>query len=1023
MGAAGDMNAIPGLLVGLLLVSFSGEALALVPDLNLRQLNHRVFTVMEGAPSDIDAIAQGADGTLWIGGRAGLTRFDGMRFVPYPAPADEPLQSTNVSSLFAAPDGALWIGFRPGGVSVLKGGHVTHYGERDGLPDGTVQQFALDRDGSLWAAARSGLARLKNNRWEKITSEPGMGAPYGVLVDRAGTLWVATVRGLFARPAAENRFHQIDGRRYFGPGGLILAQGPDGIIWAASDHELVRVESAADARSAVITVVRQGSLSPLLVNDRGELWASDRQAQTLIRVPLREPSTQSSSSPHDHPDGFARSDGLSSGRVFALMEDREQNIWVGTSTGLHRFAYTNVVRDVAPPCSQGIFTGAAFAAGESGALWVACNDGSAGHVDELRDGRVMTRLPSPPFTVAHRDLQGVVWFGGPIALGHLEDNQMVTMPVPEQVRGRPVEALVRDTSGALWVSVSRIGVFRVANGEWSEYGGLEALPRAIAHVATADTNGAVWLGYSNNRIARVNQGVAKVFDTRDGLAVGNVLAILARSGQVWVGGELGFARLEGERFVSVESASGTPLRGISGIVKASNGDFWLNGIGGIVHIPRQEIERVVREPSHAVQLEMFDYLDGLLGTAVQLRPQPSAIETSDGKIWFSMTAGIVAVDAAHLVRNTLPPPVTIWSLGSGGSRYSNVGSALVLPVHSTDAQIEYTAGSLTLPERVRFRYRLDGLDDKWQDAGARREARYTNLGPGRYTFRVIASNNDQVWNNVGASMAFTILPAFYQTWWFYVLCGLVAVGILAALYRVRMHQVAAQVRGRLEARLAERERIARDLHDTLLQGVQGLIWRFQAAADRISGDEPARQLLEQALDRADQLLGESRDKVQDLRPAASKHADLAQALAAEGEQFAQLHPARFRMSVQGSSRELHPIVREEGFLIGREALANAFRHSAARNIEAEVTYGDRCLQLRIRDDGRGIGGTVLDAGGRPGHFGLVGMRERAKRLGGNLDVWSKPGAGTEVDLRVPAQVAYTKQRNGTRRMRRVGAIS
>jgi signal transduction histidine kinase len=289
---------------------------------------------------------------------------------------------------------------------------------------------------------------------------------------------------------------------------------------------------------------------------------------------------------------------------------------------------------------------------------------------------------------------------------------------------------------------------------------------------------------------------------------------------------------------------------------------------------------------------------------------------------------------------------------------------------------------------------------------------------------VTAANNDGLWNETGAAIAFAIPPAFYQTRWFYALCVLACVGVLTFLYRMRVRQVAAQVRDRLEARLAERERIARDLHDTLLQGMQGLIWRFQAAADRIPPNEPARQSLEQSLDRADKLLGESRDKVKDLRPAAKDVADLAQALAAEGEQFAQLHSAKFRVSVQGTRRDLHPIVREEGFMIGREAMANAFVHAGAAQIEAEVTYGDGALHVRVRDDGRGIDATFLDADGRPGHFGLVGMRERAKKLGAHLEVWSKPGAGTEIELRIPASVAYRRARAPARGIRSwLGATS
>jgi signal transduction histidine kinase/ligand-binding sensor domain-containing protein len=992
-------------------------------DLTLPQLNHRVFTAAEGAPNDIGALAQAPDGTLWIGGRTGLTRFDGVRFVPYPSASEEPLDATNVSALFAAPDGGLWIGFRPGGVSLLKHGRVTRYTERDGLPDGAVQQFAQDRDGSLWVAARTGLARFDGDRWERVADEPALTTPYGVLVDGAGTLWAATVDGLLARAAGETRFREIDRRAYSDAGGILLTAAPDGEIWAAADHELIRVERPTDPKLERVAPVRGIVREPLLFDSSGNLWGVEEPANGLLRVPFRELSRDHKREAIVNPEKLTRADGWGAGRVFALLEDRERNIWVGTDAGLHRFSHSNVVRNVASTCFQYGFVSAAIAAGDAGALWIACDDGSSAHVDEIRDGAVVSRQVTPLFTVAYRDTEGTVWFAGPTALGHLEGGRVVTTPLPAHLQGRPVHALLREESGAMWVSVSRRGTFRVLDGEWSENGDLDTLPRDLAYVETSDGRGTLWFGYTEGRIARIDGQTVQLFDAAQGQEIGNVLAMLPDGADVWVGGELGFARFDGARAVPVRSASGAPLKGVSGIVIARNGDLWLNGIDGITHIERQEVERARADPAHRVEAETFDYLDGVPGTAVQLRPQPSAIETTDGRIWFSTTGGIVSIDAERLVRNTLPPPVTIWSLTSGSERHPNLGGALRLPVNTEDLQIEYAAGSLTLPERVRFKYKLEGFDRDWREVGTRREALYTNLSPGRYTFRVTASNNDGVWNETGASLEFAIAPAFYQTRWFYALCALAFLVVLTALHRVRMHQVAAQVRGRLEARLGERERIARELHDTLLQGIQGLIWRFQAAADRIPHGEPARQLLEQSLDRADQLLGESRDKVKDLRPAAGHLVDLAQALATEGEQLAQAHAAEFRVSVQGASRELHPIVREEGFLIGREALSNAFRHAHAGDIEAEVSYGSAALHVRIRDDGQGIGEAVLDAGGAPGHFGLLGMRERAKKLGAHLEVWSKPGAGTEVDLRVPAEVAYGRAQKASRGIRSWLALS
>jgi signal transduction histidine kinase/ligand-binding sensor domain-containing protein len=996
----------------LVAVAYCGLASAQTDELSLRQLNHRAFTVADGAPADIVALAQGPDGTLWIGGRTGLVRFDGVSFVPYPGPGDEPLGATNVTSLLAGPDGSLWIGFRPEGVSVLKQGRVTRYGPEDGLPSGAVQ-LARDLDGSIWAATRTGLAHFDGHRWRRVSNDPLLATPYDVRVDRAGTVWVAAVDGLLARPAGEQEFRLIDSGVYSDAGGVLLAEAPDGHIYAAADDRLVQPLLTAGAKHQVtpVLVVAGG---PLLVDSSGNLWASEGSQRSLVRVRARELGLSR------HHDALVEKEGLplSGARVYALLEDRERNVWVGTNAGLHRFSRANVVRDVTPQCVQYAYLAAAIVPGDDGALWLACGDPSDAYLAEARDGEVSRLQTSPFFTAVHRDPEGTIWFGGPTALGHLEEGRVVTALLPPDVSGRPIQGLTRDADGALWASVTRRGTYRIVDGVWQPNGGLEALPEEWALVQSVDESGTLWFGYPSNRLARIAGKRVELFGATHGLDVGNPLAILARDGEVWVGGELGFARFDGARFVPIRDTADAAFKGVSGIVKTREGDLWLNGAAGITHIAREEVEQVIRDPNHRVRHETFDHLDGVPGTAVQLRPQPSAIETTDGRLWFSTTGGIVSIDPARIARNNLPPAVTIWSLTSGGERRPNLGELIRLPVHTTDLQIEYTAGSLTVPERVRFRYKLEGFDRDWQDVGPRREARYTNVGPGRYTFRVAASNNDGVWNDTGASIEFTIAPAFYQTGWFYALCALAGLAFLVTLYTVRVRQVAAQLRGRLEARLAERERIARELHDTLLQGMQGLIWRFQAATDRIPATEPARQLMEKSLDRADELLAEGRDKVKQLRVTVSDMPDLAKALAAEGEQLAEETSVEFRAIVDGVRRELHPMVREEGFLIGREALGNAFRHARAERIEVEVSYGRAALHVRVRDDGAGIDPVVLAAGERPGHFGLIGMRERATRIGGEIQVWSKPGAGTEVDLRVPARVAYGRSSKAFQRLRR-----
>jgi signal transduction histidine kinase len=589
------------------------------------------------------------------------------------------------------------------------------------------------------------------------------------------------------------------------------------------------------------------------------------------------------------------------------------------------------------------------------------------------------------------------------------------MALPAEAAAREPQALVRDGDGSIWISAKSRGVFHLIGGQWQAE---EALKPLRGLVGAADPNGNLWFGSSDGRIARVRQHAVEYFDARSGLAVGRVTAICATSDRVWVGGELGLARLDGANFVPVVGTSGEPFRHISGITSTRGGDLWLNTVGGIAHIGRAEIERTSMDKNYRVRSEFLDHLDGISGTPQFIRRTSSVVEADDGRLWFALDNGVViSIDPQHRVRNPLAPPVTIWALSSGGKSYLNAGATIQLPEHTTNLQIDYTAGSLTLPERVQFRYLLKGSDRDWQDVGNRHEALYTTLAPGSYLFRVIAANNDGVWNADGAALRFTIAPAFYQTKWFYALCGVACLGLFAALYRLRMQQVRAQVRGHLEARLGERERIARELHDTLLQGVQGLIWRFQAVADRLSPQDRTRDLMEQALERADQLLGESRDRVKDLRTASNEAVELSRALAGEGERLALTHPAQFRATVEGMQRPLHPIVREEALLIVREALANAFRHAAASHIEAEVSYGESTLQVRIRDDGRGISTEVLEGSATPGHYGLLGMRERASKLRANINVWSKPGVGTEVDLQVPARVAYLS-RDGTSRFTR-----
>jgi signal transduction histidine kinase len=370
--------------------------------------------------------------------------------------------------------------------------------------------------------------------------------------------------------------------------------------------------------------------------------------------------------------------------------------------------------------------------------------------------------------------------------------------------------------------------------------------------------------------------------------------------------------------------------------------------------------------------------------------------------------GVSVVDPSHLPFNKLPPPVHIEQVIADRKPYETSGTQMRLPPLVRDLQIDYTALSLVAAEKVLFRYKLEGWDPGWQDAGTRRQAFYSNLPPRNYRFRVMACNNSGVWNEAGTFADFAIAPAYYQTTWFRVLLAAAFIALLATLYRLRVRQVAQQVRGLMEERLDERERIARDLHDTLLQSVQGLMLKVHAGVSQIPRDLAAHGTLEKALDRADEVLAEGRDRVRNLRSAVESLSDLPAAFKRVAKDNLQ-GDATFSTVVEGNVRELHPLVLEESFCIGREALNNALTHSKGTHVEVEITYDPRQFRLRVRDNGRGVDPKILEDGARPGHFGLPGMRERSERVGGQLKIWSGEQTGTEIELTVPGATAYRKE--------------
>jgi signal transduction histidine kinase len=439
------------------------------------------------------------------------------------------------------------------------------------------------------------------------------------------------------------------------------------------------------------------------------------------------------------------------------------------------------------------------------------------------------------------------------------------------------------------------------------------------------------------------------------------------------------------------------------MVESRDHDFWFGGRDGVFRVAAADLRRAELDRDSPVNYTSYGRADGLENRECTTG-QPNIAITPDDKLWVGTLKGLAMLDLRRQVKRNHQPAIFMEEVVVGKTR-RNPGRELVLEPGKAHVDLHFTAVDLASPENVRIQYRLDGVDTAWFDADSTRTATYTDIPPGVHSFHIRASNGDGAWNRDGIVYNVTQKPFFYQTLTFRLVAVIAGVLLLVGLYRLRLRQAAARLNARLEERLAERERIARDLHDTLLQGFQGLILRFHDAMMAIPEPEPARQLMETALDRADEVMAEGRDRVVSLHPSFEKFGDLAQSLARAGDEITSGSEVSVSVTTEGQVQTLDPMALDEIYCIGREAMVNAFRHAQGRNIEVEVDYASWELRLRIRDDGRGIDPKILQAG-RPGHIGLASMRERADRVGGQLEIISGLGAGTEIELRVPAARAY-----------------
>ncbi len=1031
--------------LGILLACCS-RAFASDPSLELTQYTHTAFMAGEGLKGSTRSIVQTPDGYLWLGTEFGLVRFDGVHFLPWAPPPGERLPSPNILALLAARDGTLWIGTF-NGLASWNQGKLSLYPD---FAEDNVAALLEDHEGTVWVGAPGKVCAIRSGKTE--CSNLGTGFAYSsgnrgkyvssLYEDSDHRLWAGTESGLWQwNPGPPKRYVPLP---IISQQAIVQGDRATGLVFVSDVNLVLRQFSGNKIEKYALPGVEWPLKAEHLLRDRnGALWVGTNVGG-LLRVYQGKTSR------------FTPGEGLTGEIVMALFEDREGSVWVGTTNGVDRFREP-VITTLSPyqglpdpvwsvlPARDGsvwlgtlngltrwnkgqvsIYLSAAvsgkqFGGGQLGAANGAVHEiigpgpeDTIGSLFEDQRGRIWATSGS--------GREGVVWF----------ENGKFT-----RVSGLPVEpanAIIGDKHEGVWISYPGHGLFHAVGRRvvetvpwpWLKLG---RDPRLSALVPDS-VNGGLWLGFLGAGIAYFKDGqITKTIDSKSGLGEGQVWSLLFdRDGTLWATTEGGLSRIRDGRVSTLTTDNGLPCNAVHWGIEDDASSLWLSTACGLLRVDRSDLQAWASDAKHAVHPLLFDGSDGfrthrMFGNSAvspstyARNGSPVVQKSADGKLWFAVTDGVSFIDPRHLPFNRLPPPVHIEQITADRKTYWQNWSGDVsasppkLPPLISDLEIDYTALSLVAPEKVRFRIKLEGRDPDWKDVGNERKAFYNDLPPRNYRFRVMASNNSGIWNEAGASLDFSIAPAYYQTRWFQASCAAAFLGFLWALYRYRIHQIAQEFNARLDERVNERTRIARDLHDTLLQSFQGLMLRFQVALEELPGrPTEARNTLANALDQAAQAITEGRDAVQGLRSSTVETRDLARAIGALGEELAgdetKSHDLESFVDVEGTPRDIHPILRDEIYRIGGEALRNAFRHAQARRIAVTIAYGERQFRLRVRDDGRGIAPKVLDEQGRAGHWGLAGMRERAALIGGQLEIWSQQESGTQVELSIPASRAY-----------------
>ena len=977
------------------------------------------WTTDDGLPQNsVFSILQTGDGYVWFTTLDGLVRFDGIKFKVFNRSNSPGLTTNRLIYLLAEDDDTIWVGTEDGGLLRFEDGKFRAFTVADGLPSVKVNKVFRDFDGNLLAATPAGLARFDG---EKFIAENRLdGRDYALYFAPSGIRWELAQNGLTATQNGQIteyelpfELNQISADRTFNyPGYVAMLEDrrAPGVLWLTAAAKLYRLENGEFTGFSADEGMPKSFVRAIVQDESDVIWLGT-ETDGLCRFAENRVKC------------YTKADGLSSSRITGLLIDREQTLWAATNErGINRVTGQAIT---ALSKKEGLFDSNVYPLLEDsqGSFWI----GAFNALSLYKDGAVtnFTAQNGLLYEIVQslfEDHDGRIWIGSVGGIEYLENGKFVdfTEKLGVAIGDFDFWDIYQTNEGVMWFATGK-GLFKYENENVSKFTTENGLPSSDVKKILRAADGTLWFGTVGG-LVRFDGKRFEVFTEKDGLPGNHIRTIYEDAdGLLWVGTyDSGLAVLRDGKFTKITAENGLFSNGVFAILPDEHGNFWMSSNQGIYRVNRQQLLDFADGKISSIVSTAFGKSDGMLSTECNGGRQPAGIKASDGRLWFPTQDGAAIVDPESVAFNPLPPPVVIETVKIENQMLDNFQTAIELQPGQENLEIGYTGLSFIKPEQIRFRYRLEGLDKDWTDAGERRTAYFPYLPPGNYTFRVAAANSDNVWNETGATLSVVVNPPFYRHWLFIAACLAVFVAVAYGIYRVRLARVERARRAQEEfsrrlinAHEAERRRVAAELHDSIGQTLAMIKNRAVYGMQTTNNLAAAHEQLDAITAQTTQAIGEVREISYNLRPYLLENLGLTKAIKSLVHKIEEVHLLTIDAAICDVDNLFQPEAEMSVYRIVQESLNNVAKHSEADAAALTIEKTNEIVTIKIADDGRGFDQNAAPkTDTEKGGFGLLGINERVRMLNGSLDIQTAIGGGTKLTIKIRLSGKIIKGKNG-----------